>query len=96
MLGFRYVCQKHQQLFADTVAQEGCCDPEEMEKARRRLLAWLSESHPRLVLEQFNKEACMGCAIEQAQLDTRPIYDAVREIVRGLASHRPYSPAPTR
>jgi hypothetical protein len=85
MLGFRYVCQRHQQLFADTVAREGCCDPEKMEKARRRLLAWLSEKFPRLVLDQFNNEACLGCAIEKARLDTRPIYDAVRQIVREIA-----------
>ncbi len=85
MSGFRYVCQKHQQLFVDTVARAGCSDPEEMEKARRRLLAWLSEKYPRLVLEQFNNEACLGCAIEKGHLDTRPIYDAVRQIVRGLA-----------
>jgi hypothetical protein len=85
MLGFRYACQRHQQLFADTVTREGCCDPAEMEKARRRLLAWLSEKYPRLVLDQFNNEACMGCAIERARLDTRPIHEAVRQIVRGLS-----------
>ena len=65
MLGFRYVCERHQQLFADSVVREGCCDPERMEKARRRLLAWLSEKYPRLVLDQFNNEACLGCAIER-------------------------------
>jgi hypothetical protein len=85
MLGFRYVCERHQQLFADTVVREGCSDPERMEKARRRLLAWLSEKYPRLVLDQFNNEACLGCAIERARLDTRPIHDAVRQIVREIA-----------
>ena len=27
MLGFRYVCQKHRQLLADTVTRDGCNDP---------------------------------------------------------------------
>ena len=89
MLGFKYACQKHQQMFVDAVTREGCCDPEEMEKVRRRFLAWLSEKYPRLVFDQFNKGTCLGCAVEEAHIDTRPIYDAIRRIVHEFASGTP-------
>jgi len=83
MLGFRYVCERHQRLFVATLTSHGCRDPEKMEEVRRRLLAWLSEKFPRLVLDQFNAERCLGCALEDARLasDAR---QAVQEITRAV------------
>ena len=96
MLGFKYACQKHQQMFIDAVTREGCRNPEEMEKVRRRLLAWLSEKYPRLVFDQFNNEACLGCAVEEAHIDLRPIYDAIHRIVQEFASGEPPTEASAR
>ncbi len=67
MLGFRYACQKHQQMFSDMAAREGRSDPEQKKKVRCRLLAWLSVKCARLVTEQINSEARMGSAIEKAR-----------------------------
>jgi hypothetical protein len=69
-------------MFVYAVTQERIFEPERMEQIRRRLLAWLSEKYPRLVLEQFNAEACIGCAIEKAHIDTGDMRDAIRIMVR--------------
>lgn len=86
MLQFRYACRRHQQMFIDTVTREGCNDPATMEDIRRHMFAWLSEKFPSMVLDHFNAEACLGCAIENAHVDTAEMYDAIREIVRATAS----------
>jgi hypothetical protein len=77
MFGFVHSCQRHRQMFADTVARVGCTDPEEIAKVRCRLFAWFSAKYPMLVLEQFSNAACIGCAYEEAKFDTTPIYDAI-------------------
>jgi hypothetical protein len=84
MLGFRYVCGRHQQLFVDAVERAGCRDPERMEEVRRRLLAWFSENYPRMVLDQFNRRGCLGCAIEAAHIDPGAMRQAIRDLVRAV------------
>lgn len=68
-------------MFIDTVTREGCNDLAEMEEIRRYMFAWLSEKFPSMVLDHFNAEACLGCAIENAHVDTTDMYDAIREMV---------------
>lgn len=66
---FRYVCERHQALFVEFTRRGGCEDPAQQEKVRRRLLRWLSEAYPALVLEQFNAHRCIGCGLEAACVD---------------------------
>ena len=86
MLAFQYVCPPHRQRFIATVQQEGCRDPAAMEQVRRLLLAWLSERYPRLVLESFNAESCMGCALNAACIDLAEMYAVIRQAARAARS----------
>ena len=86
MLGFRYACLRHQQMFIATVEREGCRDPDQMEQVRRQMFAWLSEKLPSMVLDHFNAEACLGCAIENAHIDTAEMHQAFRDIVLATIS----------
>ena len=82
MVAFRYVCPAHRQRFIEVVEGEGCRDPAAMEQVRRLLLAWLSERYPRLVLETFNSESCMGCALDAACIDLADMYALIRRLAR--------------
>lgn len=86
MLEFRYACLRHQQMFIATVEREGCRDPDQMEQVRRRMFAWLSEKFPSMVLDHFNAAACLGCAIENAHIDTTEMYKTIRDIARATTS----------
>ena len=88
MVAFRFVCPEHRRRFIEVVEGEGCRDPEAMEQVRRRLRAWLSEHYPRLVLDSYNSESCMGCALNAACIDLTDMYAVIR-----LASRLARSPA---
>ncbi|HKW55629.1 MAG TPA: hypothetical protein VJO12_18210 [Stellaceae bacterium] len=85
MLGFRYVCVPHRARFIEAVEREGCRDPAAMEQVRRRLLAWLSEAYPRLVLDHFNKESCIGCGLNAACIDLSEMHAAIARFAREAA-----------
>ena len=86
MLKFRYACLRHQQMFVAAVTQEGCRDADQMERIRQQMFAWVSERLPFMVLDAFNAKACLGCAIEAAQISTAELYDALQGFVRASAS----------
>lgn len=81
MLAFRYTCQRHQQMFIDAVQRAGCADPGAMDDVRRRLLAWFSQRYPRLVLDHFHLETCLGCEVEARFGSLRDIGQAIEHIV---------------
>jgi hypothetical protein len=83
---FQFVCPPHRQRFIELVEGEGCRDRAAMEQVRRLLLAWLSERYPRLVLESFNSESCMGCALNAACIDLTDMYAAIRQASRAARS----------
>jgi hypothetical protein len=85
VLAFRYVCARHRAQFIEAVAREGCRDPAAMEQVRRRLLAWLSQTYPRLVLETFNTECCMGCGLDAWCIDLADMYAAIARFAREAA-----------
>jgi hypothetical protein len=85
VLRFRYVCAAHRARFIETVQQEGCLDPAAMEQVRRLLLAWLSQTYPRLVLDSYNSEGCMGCALNAACIDLTDMYAVIRRFAREAA-----------
>jgi len=82
MLGFRFACQRHQEIFVDTVERLGPSNAEQMENVRRRLLARLSEKFPLLVLDCFNTKSCIGCALSASGLDATQLNSLVEEVVR--------------
>jgi hypothetical protein len=82
VVDFRFVCPQHRQRFIDSVELEGCRDPAAMEQVRRLLLAWLSERYPRLVLDSYNTESCIGCALHAACIDLSDMHAMVREASR--------------
>ena len=89
MPAFRYVCQAHHERFIEVVEGEGCRDPEAMEQVRRLLLAWLSERYPRLVLDSYNNESCVGCALNAACIDLTDMYAAIRSGARRVIAGEP-------
>ena len=86
MLAFRYVCPPHRRRFIEFVEAEGCRDPATMEQVRRLLLAWLSEHYQLLVLESFNSESCIGCALDAACVDLAEMYAVLRQASRAAPS----------
>jgi hypothetical protein len=88
MLQFRYTCARHQQMFIEAATRAGCSDPAEMDDIRRRLLAWLSARYPRLVLEHFHEETCLGCELE-ARFGHAGEVDRLRGAIEELVRTRP-------
>ena len=82
MVAFRYVCETHRQRFIEVVEGEGCHDLAAMEQVRRLLLAWLSERYPRLVLDSYNTESCMGCALNAACIDLTDMHALIHRLAR--------------
>jgi hypothetical protein len=85
VLRFRYVCAQHRERFIEVVRQEGCHDAAAMEQVRRLLLAWLSERYPRLVLDHYNAESCIGCGLAASCIDLSDMYAAIRSFARAAA-----------
>ena len=85
MVRFRFVCAQHRARFIEFVQQEGCHDPAAMEQVRRLLLAWLSERYPRLVLDHYNHESCLGCGLDAYCVDLSDMYAAIRQFARDAA-----------
>jgi hypothetical protein len=85
VLDFRYVCARHRARFIEAVEREGCRDPAAMEQVRRRLLGWLSETYPRLVLDHYNDESCLGCGLDAWCIDLTDMYAALRRFVRAAS-----------
>lgn len=82
---FHYVCPTHRDRFVEAVEREGCCDPAAMEQVRRFLLAWLSETYPRLVLDHYNDKRCLGCGLADSCVDLSDMRTALRRFAREAA-----------
>ncbi len=80
MLEFRFICEQHRALFLEFARRGGCADPAQLETVRMRLLRWLSETYPALVLEQFNARACIGCGLVAACVDLEEVRRRTRQI----------------
>jgi hypothetical protein len=89
MLGFRFACERHQTIFAAFVRAAGCNDTVLMEKVRLRLLRWLTEKYPALVLEQYNQGNCLGCALESAHLDIDEVQRRTLQITKSVLNEMP-------
>jgi hypothetical protein len=85
MLHFRHTCSRHQQAFIESAMRGGCLDPAEMEVLRRKTLAWLSAKFPRLVLDHYNEETCLGCKLEAYRVDLKVIERVIIELAKGRA-----------
>jgi hypothetical protein len=83
MLRFRYTCPRHQQVFIEAAKRGGCHDLAKMDEVRRKTLAWLSFRFPRMVLDHFNEESCLGCKLEASGMVDD---DLRRAISRHLSS----------
>lgn len=82
MLGFRFACQQHQEIFVDTVQRVGRFNPEQMEDIRRQLLARLSEKFSLLVLDCFNTGNCIACALDANGVGACEICGIIEELAR--------------
>jgi hypothetical protein len=85
MLHFRHTCSRHQQAFIEAAKRGGCDDPAKMEVVRRKMLAWLSAKFPRMVLDHFNEESCLGCKLESNHVDLKEIERVFSELAKGHA-----------
>jgi hypothetical protein len=85
MLHFRHTCSRHQQAFVEAAQRGGCDDFAKMEIVRRKMLAWLSAKFPRMVLDHFNEESCLGCKLEATHVDLKEIERVFGELAKGLA-----------
>jgi len=86
MLGFEFACERHQKVFIEFLARAGCGDAKKLEVVRQRLLAWLSETYPRLVLDRYNENSCLGCGLEEAHVDLEEVRQATLAIARRVMS----------
>jgi len=66
VLKFKYTCARHQALFIEAAAKAGITDPAQLELLRKRLLAWLSNEYPRMVLDHYARASCIACDLEAA------------------------------
>jgi hypothetical protein len=82
---FHYVCPTHRRRFVEAFEREGCRDPAAMEQVRRLLLAWLSETYPRLVLDHYNHKRCLGCGLDDSCVDLSDMHAALRRFAREAA-----------
>ncbi len=85
MLHFRHTCSRHQQAFIESAKRGGCRDPADIEVVRRKTLAWLSAKFPRMVLDHYNEETCLGCKLEANHVDLKVIERVIIELANGLA-----------
>ena len=90
---FSYTCPRHQQMFIEAARRGGCRDPDELDAARRRTLAWFSVKFPRMVLDHFNEDSCRVCKLETNGVGL----DEIEHVVIELAPHqRPTFGVPPR
>ncbi|HZB90519.1 MAG TPA: hypothetical protein VE397_03695 [Stellaceae bacterium] len=89
MLHFRYTCRRHQRDFVEIARRGGCHDPAEIDEIRRKTLAWLSTRFPRMVLDHFNEESCLGCKLDANGVELKEVERAILEFSRRLAAREP-------
>jgi hypothetical protein len=85
MLRFRYTCRSHQRMFIAAAERGGCFDRSQMDDIRRRTLAWLSMRFPKLVLDHFNEESCLGCKLEANGIALAEVENVITELARAVA-----------
>jgi hypothetical protein len=86
MLQFRYTCPPHQRMFIDAVKRGGCHDPEKIDEVRRKTLAWLSIRFPRMVLDHFNEESCLGCKLERSGVGLEELGHVITRLAASVAA----------
>jgi hypothetical protein len=86
MLQFRYTCARHQRVFIEAAKRGGCHDLEKMDEVRRKTLAWLSVRFPRMVLNHFNEDSCLGCKLEACGIGTTEAEGIITEISKSFAT----------
>jgi hypothetical protein len=86
MLQFRHTCARHQRVFIEAAKRGGCSDLEKMNEVKRKTLAWLSLRFPRIVLDHYNENSCLGCKLEAGGLGTAEAEDIITEISKSFAT----------
>jgi hypothetical protein len=82
MYHFRYTCPRHQRAFVEAAKRGGCGNFAKLDEVRRKTLAWLSVRFPRMVLDHFNEESCLGCKLEENGADLRDVEHFIIELSR--------------
>jgi hypothetical protein len=85
MLKFHYTCPRHQRAFIEAAKRGGCHDLEKMDEIGRKTLAWLSVRFPRMVLDHFNEDLCLGCMLEASSKGTTEVEDVITELSKSFA-----------
>jgi hypothetical protein len=86
MLSFRYTCARHQRVFIEAAKRGGCYDLTKMDEVRRRTLAWLSVRFPRMVLDHFNEDSCLGCKLDACGMGTAEVESVITELSKSFAT----------
>lgn len=81
---FRYTCLRHQALFFDAAAKAGITDPGQLDLLRKRLLAWLSNEYPRMVLDHYARGSCIACDLEAAGIGLDDMRRALESLARAI------------
>lgn len=71
-------------MFIEAAKRQGWHDRAELDDARRKALAWLSANFPRMVLDHFNEEICLGCKLEANGVNLNEIACVISEFSRSL------------
>jgi hypothetical protein len=71
-------------MFIAAAKRQGWHDRAELDDARRKALAWLSTNFPRMVLDHFNEEICLGCKLEANGVNLNEIEYVISEFSRTL------------
>jgi hypothetical protein len=87
MVKFRYTCSRHQQMFIEAARRGGCRDSRQLDAVRRKTLAWFSVKFPRMVLDHFNEDSCLGCKLETSGVGLDELERVVLDLAAGLTTH---------
>lgn len=96
MLHFRFTCPRHQRDFVEIAGRGGCHDPVEIDEIRRKTLAWLSTRFPRMVLDHFNEQSCLGCKLDVNGVDLKEVECVILDFARRLAARETIPARPLR
>jgi hypothetical protein len=86
MLQLRHTCTRHQRAFLDAATRGGCQNDKNLEAVRRKTLAWLSIRFPRMVLDHFNEESCLGCKLELCGMGQEEIERVVADLSKDICT----------
>ena len=79
-------------MFIEAARRGGCRDSHEVDAVRRKTLAWFSVKFPRMVLDHFNEDNCLGCKLETSGVGLDELERVVVDLAASLTTHEVEEP----